>query len=54
MDVDHDGLLTPKEIGRCCKYMGMDISDEQELIDIVRKKGCNLGAISVICMYVYT
>ena len=37
MDVDHDGLLTPKEIGRCCKYMGMDISDEQELIDIVRK-----------------
>ena len=35
MDEDNDGKLTPDEIGRCCKYMGMRISDEEELMEIV-------------------
>ena len=36
MDVDRDGLLTGAEIGRCCKYMGMDITNDAELTEIVR------------------
>eukprot|EP01043_Picozoa_sp_COSAG02_P008350 COSAG02_NODE_265_length_26599_cov_13.943698_15_plen_760_part_00 len=35
MDEDNDGKLTPNEIGRCCKYMGMRISDQEELMEIV-------------------
>ena len=35
VDEDKDGLLTMAEIGACCKAMGMDITDEHELRDIV-------------------
>ena len=35
MDGDGDGLLSAEEIGRCCKRMGMNITDQQELMEIV-------------------